>query len=145
MQGSWVSGKYKFYLRTVFGCSCTWEMICGTGAWRNKCHSLLFLWIGVGKPSSQINVVMWWLNLMTWEIPVLEFLRNCNNDLFLRVAFITHLLRCWLHANLGYSIICCIETEQLDLFLSVEEKQNLSKFKPGNLKMLFIILDPQFH
>lgn len=98
-----------------------------------------------GKPSSQINVVMWWLNLMTWEIPVLEFLRNCNNDLFLRVAFITHLLRCWLHANLGYSIICCIETEQLDLFLSVEEKQNLSKFKTGNLKMLFIILDPQFH
>lgn len=74
---------------------------------------------------------------MTWEIPGLEFLRN--NDLFLRVAFITYLLRCWLHGNLGYSIICCIETEQLDLFLSVREGQNLSKFKTENLKMLFKI------
>lgn len=75
-----------------------------------------------GEPSSQINVVMWWLNLMTWEIPVLEFLCNCNNDLF------HYLLTCWLHGNLGYSIICYIETEQLDLFVSVKEGQNLSKF-----------------
>lgn len=51
-----------------------------------------------GEPSSQINVVMWWLNLMTWEIPVLEFLRNCNNDLFLGIAFITY-------SDAGYMVI----------------------------------------
>lgn len=42
------------------------------------------------EPSSQITVMMWWLNLMTWEIPVLVFLRNCSTDLFLSVAFILH-------------------------------------------------------
>lgn len=86
---------------------------------------------------------------MTWEIPVLEFLRNCNNDLFLRVAFILRFFRCWLRGNLGHSIICCIETEQLDLFLSVKEGQTLSKLKTGNFKILFIILEkagnPRFH
>lgn len=121
LQGSWV--KHKLYLRTVFGCSC----YLGDDLWDRrlkKQNAIHFYSCGLmwGEPSSQINVVMWWLNLMTWEIPVLEFLCNCNNDLF------HYLLTCWLHGNLGYSIICYIETEQLDLFVSVKEGQNLSKF-----------------
>uniref|UniRef100_A0A803XLN0 MYB binding protein 1a n=1 Tax=Meleagris gallopavo TaxID=9103 RepID=A0A803XLN0_MELGA len=35
-----------------------------------------------GQPNRQIGVVMWRLNFMTWEIPVLVFLCNCRCDLF---------------------------------------------------------------
>lgn len=75
---------------------------------------------------------------MTWEIPVLEFLCNCNNDLF------HYLLTCWLHGNLGYSIICYIETEQLDLFVSVKEDTKSKQVLNREFKDVYN-LDPQFH